>query len=622
MPPKTGVQAGRIPVTVTPNDFTFQACVDSEPRTMQRFYRIQFTKPGRLKLSKFKLKEDDVFSMSAPTKVELEEDGSIVIEVLFRPDKAGDYKARIEFKASFKKPRQKNSTITTVRIRMTGKGEICLDDDEEGPGNAGEGEEGADTAGGQNDTDTSTDQDGGGVSPGSQETEYSGPMTTLCVRFWKLPGAPNPSEDDLDTLLRRTNVMFGGSGVRFERSVKAITESEVPRKQVDPHCIDIYIGGPDHFPGAVRGKAAMSGKDTDKKAVKDAGAHGDFNDACGGLGEHITVETGIDANTLAHELGHFLGLGPAPNPDASPQKHLDPTDGKPITHHDRLMRPENAGDKLTDRERHIAKAAAEYLDKKMSRCDKTSYYLDLPDDGNSAYAFHRVGLISNPNHLTITACATEPMEVASIPWHLEVQVRRPEQPETTWSSAFAWDGELWRIESTTPADVESSALMRPGFVRQPGETVGLSVDIPKNHFGIELGQLEVRCRLGRSGGWQPLPGGWQTMDMTPPGFVIDLDAANRRVCTTRGGSFPLHGTAWHSSTWSGELELSLAVPARCRRLEIPLLKLELPIPATWEAVVKIPQDVPPGTHECWLQASCSNCGTRTSTRLVLHVHED
>ena len=50
---------------------------------MQKIYRLHFPGSGRLKLSRFRLSGDDEeFTKSTPTEVELEEGDSTVVEIL------------------------------------------------------------------------------------------------------------------------------------------------------------------------------------------------------------------------------------------------------------------------------------------------------------------------------------------------------------------------------------------------------------------------------------------------------------------------------------------------------------------------------------------------------------
>lgn len=628
MPPRPGLRTMGIPLQVTPDDYEFRACIDEEPRIMQRIYRVRMTRPGRVTLSKFKLSgDDDVFSAFSASSVSLEDGQSTILEVLFQPTEVQQYNAKLTFKAVLK--RQHGTVVVRTPIaRLQGDGQLCAEAPGEGPGNDGGGGD-TDTT----DTDTGTDIDGGGWSAGSEPpTDYDGPITTLCIRFWKLPDCPDIDNDRLDEWILETNATYGGSGVRFERSAKPVEPSVTPGKQVDPHCIDVYLGGPDHFPGAVAGKTQMSGKDADKDVIDDAGVHEDFLDASEGLGKSITLEVSdASSDSLAHELGHFLGLGPAPDPDATPQEHIDPTDGKPITDDGRLMNPQGPGSKLTDRERRIARAAATKLADEMKRCDETGFYFDPPEESETAYAFHHFGMISQRDHLELIGFATDAFAVASVPLRLDVQVRLPRQEERPWTANYDWNGRFWRMKSTAPASADASALSQPGFLSELAPNTagggtrmktGIVVDIPKNHFGIELGPVEVRSRVGLPGNWQAFPdSGWQLIDLTPPGFVVDLDRRSRSVCATVGGRITLRGTAWQTSTYSGQVELSLSLPDRCERLNLPLMRLPTPLASTWHAQVELPSDIGVGRHAALLEATCSECGTRTSRNLILRVDE-
>jgi hypothetical protein len=118
-------------------------------------------------------------------------------------------------------------------------------------------------------------------------------------------------------------------------------------------------------------------------------------------------------------------------------------------------------------------------------------------------------MLSRRNYLELTGFAAESFVVDSTPLRLNVQIRLPEKVEQPRTANYNWNGRFWRMQSTVAASRDSSALLQPGFLSQlapdasrddpqaPCRKTGIVVDIPKNHFGIETGLVEVRSRIGQ-----------------------------------------------------------------------------------------------------------------------------
>jgi hypothetical protein len=96
----------------------------------------------------------------------------------------------------------------------------------------------------------------------------------------------------------------------------------------------------------------------------------------------------------------------------------------------------------------------------MKRYDKTSYYFNPSEEGNTGYALHSFGMLSRRNYLELTGFAAESFVVDSTPLRLNVQIRLPEKVEQPRTANYNWNGRFWRMQSTVAASRASSALLQ------------------------------------------------------------------------------------------------------------------------------------------------------------------
>lgn len=665
-----------VPLRVDPEAYDFEACIDGPPLTQTRVYRITMTGPGRIKLRYFGLRGSGAgfFTLAAPHEVELHEGDSVAITVTFDPEKTRTYRAKLRFLIHFNRP---NGSILSIwgKTRLTGVGKACAaageedgegdgeEDDGGDEGGAGDGgDDGGETGGGdggdaddgegtgpgdpedgdepEDDDSVETDgEEGGGASPGSTPEEPLKPEKVICLRFWKLPGAADDlDEAAVDRWLEHTNRIWSSAGIRFTRTSRPFEKVEHREERWDAHCLDVYVGGPGLVPGPTLGDTETRPNPSLDRQMEEAGAHADFREHSGvsNQGDSVQMESGHghtdrqQGQLLAHELGHALGLGPAPDGNAEHQEHLDPATGEPITNPGRLMHPQAAGGEgLTDMERRIARLAHDYVkgsQPRYSGCEKTSDRIPEPEEARGETRSARWGaeLRSLPDSLQASIRVSEPFglfEGDGARFALDLDL--DDDGEIDWSVECTFAPGGGRIETPGPAAPDAMALGRAwpsreiDRPREPGTVpeapaVGLLWEIPKSYLGPVRGPVgwRLRASLG-SAGTRTVPSeGLGRLDLTRPLFVLDLDEGGRRRRVRPGEKVELAGSLWTTSTFTGGARIAARLSGRAAALASTTL--EAPLPERWSLVAAVPKDLEPGRYRVWIEARCGECGVETS----------
>jgi len=587
-----------VPLKLTPNDFRFEACIANPPLTQARTFRLTMRGPGRMILRRFRLVGSGAgrFTLSGPGAITLTNGESTTFSVMFDPEKVRTYEARVVFSIIHHRG-DGSSLLVWGRVPLVGLGKDCA---AEKPGdppppevvdeNAGEGD-GPDADGG------GATPPGGGSEPGTDPPANANPVVSeVCVRFWKLPGAADTLGDtEFNSWLREVNEIFRNSGVQFRRGEGPVETVAEPGAKADDHCLDIYVGGPDLIPGDTAAATRVSQPDDAAAVLRDVkGVHGGFLADGGWIGERIQMESGNAANstpeskTLAHELGHALGLGPAVERPDGNQDHLDPDDGQPITNEERLMHPGSLGTKLTELERRIAARMARIIEG-GPRCRKTTEYRYEPDDRSQPLDTVR---FRNRNDIVEVVAGSRTGFPLAAPHRLALELSVHDALEA-WSSVieYEWNGKSWRYSAEPARTEEAPALRAPTWLElfdmpvEPGTprlAYGLRVEVPKDYFGIAQRVVGFRLRAGLAGAEMlALPrGSGVKLDLTLPVYTVELSEASRAVTAARGGMLTLKGTGWQSETFTGQAGLSLWLRALGVSRIIDVEPLPKPVPET------------------------------------------
>ncbi len=631
-----------IPLDYDPKDPNLEACINDRPFEAVRTVKLTLIGPGRIKLSRFRLDGADKakFRLTGPGTTWLKTGEEVSLTVVFDPDEARTHQAAVEFSVIYYDGTG-GSIIRTISLPFTGIGSDCPVVAPPPPPPPGGG--GVPGGGGgvvPPDGGAATPAPGGGDQPGTAPpAAFAGKDIVICLRFWKLPGAPaDLGATDFDRWVADVNRIYGGSGVQFRRGDGAIAESQTPHAESDRHCLDIFVGGPDYFDNTEnddlkQGHCERSRDRRMRDIYTAAGAHGEYLEPEQlAVGSHVVMESGGTASTtLGHELGHAMGLGAArPLPNGR-QEHLDPDDGKPITNNQRLMHPSAGGTQLTDKERQIARLVAERLLKGgpgIPLCDKTAEFRSAAQPKPGYFASVEFRNLFDSVEVTGRTATGFPMSDKA-KFSLQFAVGAGEDSFEEGID-YAYDGKSWRIGTGGPREDDAPALYPPEFVVQvdtrvepgaPELTYGFRFEVPKDYFGLSHRTVGLRLAGVFAGGTPevyPLDG-YAKLDLALPVFSIDLAEQSREVMAERGGVLLLKGSGWQSSTFTGQAGLSLWLTRDGASRILPLEPLPKPIPERWGTEVKMPDDLPLGEYRFHVLAACQQCGVATSVSGTLKL---
>lgn len=642
-----------IPLDYGPKDPNLEACINDRPFEASRVVTLTMNGPGRIKLARFRLDGADEaqFKLTQPGKVSLTNGQTVTLTVVFDPDEARTHQAVVKFSILYSDGAGRTISVTGA-LPFTGVGKDCPAVAPPPPPPDGGGGGGAPDGGGgapPPDGGAATPAPGGGDQPGTAPpATLDGKPIDICLRFWKLPGAPaDLGAAQFDQWVADVNRIFGGSGVQFKRGEGAIEASQTPNEKWDAHCFDIFVGGPRYFEDTEAdaeklGHCTPSRRRKVREILDEAGANEEFSKHGSVVGSQVVMEAGhvvpdgevppSASTTLAHELGHAMGLGAArPLPNGR-QEHLDPDDGKPITNRERLMHPGSNGTKLTDKERAIAVEIAKLLKggPGIPLCDKSREFRSaaVQPTGPGHFASVEFRNLFDSVEATGRTATGFPMS-GKARFSLEFAV---EAGAESFSDGidYAYDGASWRIGTGGPREDEAPALYPPEFVVQvdtrvepgaPELAYGFRFEVPKDYLGLSHRSVGMRLAGAFAGGTpETYPhDGYAKLDLALPVFSIDLAEQSREVTAERGGVLTLKGSGWQSSTFTGQAGLSLWLTRDGVSRTIALEALPKPIPERWAAEVAIPDDLPPGEYRFNLLAACQQCGVATSVSGTLKL---
>jgi hypothetical protein len=460
--------------------------------------------------------------------------------------------------------------------------------------------------------------------PGTVPPPELEPVVDVCLHFWLLEGSASTSRETIDGWIRETNQIFWSNGVRvrFTQKPGSPAPAGEPRP-ADDHCFDIYVGDPGLFSGAKAGECRCIGSTALNGALKGLPIDLDYDP---GLGTEIEMESGGDAGkTLAHELGHAMGLG-----GGEAQRHEDPSTGDPITDDGRLMHPSPQGTRLTPLERDIANIAAGFLKGSPDRrgCGKSQKTTPDPPDPERSPAsdIRRVDIRNVAGVLEIDFTVRGLMlPEQRILYTLEFDTDLDGTADR--SVRFERERAVWR-RAVTPQELAEVALDPPQFVfgaspfsGRPRTTgiIGLVTTVPKPLLGMGEGTIAWRVRLSSP----PEPEevvpkeAFATFDITDPRFTLAL--AGSRIQTVPGGSVELRGTASGSSTFTGSLRLFLRIEDNRRARLLSVGTVPSPLPAQWRVTAALPADIAPGSYPATVIAVCRECSAVSTFNATLEV---
>ncbi|TAH35508.1 MAG: hypothetical protein EYC70_12685 [Planctomycetota bacterium] len=613
----------RIPVTLTPEEFRFFACAGrpgEEGEHVRAFFLLQKAgTPGRVEFPGVDLTTDQPDDWTS-SKGQVA-DGELQVTVTFRPQAVRTSTATLKIQVDY--PLGGGRVTETITLALEGRGVVC------GPATPPAGGGDPPPAGG-------TPPDG---APGGGATPASGPADIeLCLKFHLVDGPPpRPTDADFDAWVDEVNRTFAGSGVRFKRSpptrnVPSAPETGEPElAEEDPHCLDVYIV--DDIPGPTLGDGDVLNPESEewRAMLRELGI--DPDSPLGknmGYGRRCRVEIGRNSGrTLAHELGHILGLGAGPDPI-----HRDPETGDDIEDGERLMHGTPQGTKLTDKEKQIARRLARWIEDHRSPCGGSQQRVPSPRNeqldprGDLRFA----SLLALDRELVFTAFLEAPFDLAatSPALSLELDTDLDGAADHFVSSQFA--DNQWLTEQEPPAELRAPVpapealfeihLPAPVPDRRAG---ALQLRVPREFLPQSYGPLGWRLALSQRalGTDDAVPAqGFSTLDITTPALAITLDGNLRQLRVAPNSPLTLSGSLITTPTLDGQIDFSARILSDQGLLQLPLGTLDKPAPDIWSFAATLPADLAPASTFLSVIARCSRCQRVTSDVAALELVDD
>ena len=602
-------------------NFMFEACVNAKAgdpkRKMIRAYTLSPSgRKRRVTVSNFKVISTDAafWTVKAPKRLVLDRrrQNTGMFTLTFTPTEARDYNANLSFRLST------SSSSAEIKIPLDGKGKNC-------PG-IGTGTGVAGTPG----------TPGGTTGTPPKPARKPLKTTEICLYFWTLPTARDVTRAMIDGWVKTANQVFGDTGVSFIHKKGSPGKARKNKAQNDAHCFDVFVGDGTLFPGDKAGETCPERpRNLENQLIKNLSVNATFA-ARSVIGLSLAIEKGAQAGmTLAHELGHTVGLGPIPaRPAANLVPHLDPKTGAAITDQNRLMHPQATGTDLIELEKQVAEFVAPQVKgaKGKRGCERSQIMIsDTIGIDEQTIDIERVIARHDREQIEFLVGLATPGETEMPALRLSIEVDTDLDQDADRTVQYEHRDGQWLITTPAPMDLDYAPLDQPALVypdpfRIPERGMrgvsGFIARVPKGFLNVESGPMGWRVKLEhldtKAIDWAP-DQLFSPLDLTPPMLFIDLDEARRDLTAAAGETLRLAGTAQTTSTFAGMADIRLWISNEDEFRELRLGVMTSPMPERWAFSAPLPDDLPPGVYQATVIADCEDCATGTSTMATLEV---
>ncbi len=437
-------------------------------------------------------------------------------------------------------------------------------------------------------------------------------------------------EKQVNAAIAEANAIWAAnhSGIQFKRK-KPITLVDKVGDSMDVHCLDLYFdAAKTEGSGDTRTSSLAANKVPDLPAWIKGTKYGKKLRTGDRISVSLAGKAGANGRTLAHELGHALGLGVGDTP--KDHREVDDWDKeiKDATGADkRLMKHENPGKEMRKREVELAQVLAKYMNRNAPTCEKGvksesgQGYVPPNEQGDLKYAY----VISRPDTVEFQAEFTYPITFKQ-PIELAVQLDLNNDGLVNAGVSFKYSDGEWLNQSTHPIG-KTASVQHLGIASAERTNPliplarGVSIQVPRTgltEFSDIGWQVSVQLPALKSKETIPV-NSMAAFDITRPWIEIGLSPDNVEVTALASSHLNLRGPIKVASTFSGTIALSLDLISADVTWNIDAGTLIQPLGDSWSLYTKLPPGLKTGIYKFRVNAKCDICRAEDSAEGFVYL---